>query len=268
MNFAFMSFSTPELSLEDMLGLARRLGYNAVEPRAQCGHQHGIELDTTAAQRDAISKIVDASSIRLCCLAVSCRYADPADRQEHLADTRKAIDLAGDLNIPRLRVFGGGIGEGIERQQAIEDVANALRSVADQAAERSVTLCLETHDDWCDPDHVAAIMKQADHPNIAVNWDIMHPVRVAGRTMDEAYDTLKPWIRHVHVHDGIQHDDGKSELVPIGQGVVDHQRGLELLHGMKYDGSISGEWINWQPYEEHLPRELKLLREIEAAVTA
>jgi len=268
MKFAFMSFSCPELSLEDMLSLAKRLGYVAVEPRAQAKHAHGIEFEASASERDAIRKTVDASGVPLCCMAVSCRYADPATCDEHLADTRKAIDLAGDLGIPRLRVFGGQLGEGVERPQAIENVSNAFKSVADQAAERGVTLCFETHDDWCDPADVAAVMKQVDHPNITVNWDIMHPVRRAGSTMDEAFNTLKPWIRHVHVHDGVTHDDGKLEMVPIGQGIIDHKRALELLHEMNYDGYISGEWINWQPYEEHLPRELSLLKEIEAAVTA
>ena len=27
-----------------------------------------------------------------------------------------------------------------------------------------------------------------------------------------------------------------------------------------YPGFISGEWINWEPYEQHLPRELATLK--------
>jgi hypothetical protein len=29
---------------------------------------------------------------------------------------------------------------------------------------------------------------------------------------------------------------------------------------------LSGEWINWEPYEVHLPRELAAMHELEASV--
>ncbi|MBM4046884.1 MAG: sugar phosphate isomerase/epimerase, partial [Planctomycetes bacterium] len=176
MKYSFMSFSTPELTLGEMLALAKRLGYDAIEPRIVAKHKHGIECETDAATRRAIREQVAASGVPLCCIATSCTYADPAKVKQMVDDTRRCIDLAADLGAPRLRVFGGGIPKTIAREQAIEGVADALRSVADQAQERGVTLCMETHDDWCNPDHVAAVMKRVNHPAIAVNWDIMHPI--------------------------------------------------------------------------------------------
>jgi sugar phosphate isomerase/epimerase len=83
--------------------------------------------------------------------------------------------------------------------------------------------------------------------------------------MDYAFKTLRPWIRHCHIHDGVW-DDEHPELsfVPIGQGMVDHRRALELLADMNYEGTISGEWINWEvPFERHLPQELATLKSIE-----
>ena len=53
------------------------------------------------------------------------------------------------------------------------------------------------------------------------------------------------------------------ELRPIGEGIIDHRRAVELLLGAGYDGFISGEWINWEPYEMHLPREIATLRRYE-----
>jgi len=263
MKYAFMTFSCTTLSLAECLDLVKQTGYDGLEPRIQASHAHGIEFDTTPAQRDAIRKQFDDADVPACCIATSCRYADPATVDEHIADTNKAIDLAGDIGSPRLRVFGGKIGEGVSRDDAINNVAEAFKSVADHAASRDVTLCIETHDDWCDPDHVAAIMTKVNHSAIAVNWDIMHPVRAAGKTMDEAYETLRPWIRHVHVHDG-KEVDGKNTLMPIGQGIIDHGVALKRLAELGYDGYISGEWINWEPYETHLPRELALLKALEA----
>jgi sugar phosphate isomerase/epimerase len=54
--------------------------------------------------------------------------------------------------------------------------------------------------------------------------------------------------------------------LPIGQGAYDHRRVLELLQAEGYDGYLSGEWINWEPYEVHLPRELATLKQYEAEI--
>lgn len=267
MKYAFMSFSTPQLSLDQMLAMAKRLGYAGLEPRAQAKHAHGIEFDATASQRKEAKQKAADSGVSLCCLALSCRYADPATVKQELDHTRQGIDLAADCGIPRLRVFGGKLGEGLSRAAAVELVASSLASVAEHARERGVVICLETHDDWCDPDDVTAVMRKVNHPNIAVNWDIMHPVRVAGKTMDEAYQTLAPWIRHVHFHDGVM-ADGKLMMVPIGQGAIDHRAALQLLVKHNYDGYMSGEWINWEPYETHLPREIAVMKQLEAGISA
>ncbi|GAG47584.1 unnamed protein product, partial [marine sediment metagenome] len=99
-------------------------------------------------------------------------------------------------------------------------------------------------------------------PSIAVNWDIMHPVWVAKATMDEAFGALRPWIRHVHFHDGAKSGRG-LELVPIGEGEIDHRRAVQLLKASSYEGYLSGEWINWEPHETHLPRELAAMKRYE-----
>ena len=263
MNYAFMSFSCPDLSIEAMLSLADRLGYAAIEPRSVSGHAHGVEPDTDAEQRDMIRQSVSASHVKICAIATSCRYADPATVSENVAETHRFIDLAGDIDVPLLRVFGGKLGEYVDREGAVTAVAESMQEVSGHAAERGVTLCLETHDDWCDPSDVVAVMSRVNHPNIAVNWDILHPVRTAGYTTDAAYDLLKPWIRHVHFHDS-RNDEGNLIMVPVGHGMCDHRRAVELLLEHGYDGYLSGEWINWEPYEVHLPRELATMRGYES----
>lgn len=253
-----MSFSCPELSLSEMLTLAENLGYAGIETRVQSAHGHGVEFETTAGQRQEILQTVARSKVHLCCIATSCAYADPATVDKNLEDTHQAIDLAGDLGCSRIRVFGGMIGEGLSREDAIRNVANALASAGNHAEDRGVTLCLETHDAWCDPGVVVAVMEVADHPNVAVNWDIMHPICV-GETMENSFDMLRPWTRHVHVHDGRIAEDGGLTMVPIGDGMIDHATALRSLRESGYDGYLSGEWIGWEPYEVHLPRELALL---------
>lgn len=162
-----------------------------------------------------------------------------------------------DLAVPCIRVFGRSFPKAVSQGEAIDLLVEALSQVAKHAAERGVTVCLETHDAWCNPKHVAEVLKRVDRSAIGVNWDIMHPVRMGFATIEESFETLKPWIRHLHVHDTRR---GGQPLVPIGTGDIDHKRTMELLQTISFDGYLSGEWINWEPHEIHLPRELATLK--------
>ena len=53
------------------------------------------------------------------------------------------------------------------------------------------------------------------------------------------------------------------KLVPIGHGEIDHRRAIDLLAADGYKGFISGEWIDWEPWTVHLPRELETLKRYE-----
>ncbi len=258
--YSFMSFSTPALDLAGMLEAAHKYGYDGIEPRLDAKHAHGIEVAATSPSASPSASRSMLSGIDLACLATSITYADPAKTEDMIAQTRERIDLAGDLDVPAIRVFGGKIPDEVTREQAIDLLVSSLSEVADQAGERKVTVCIETHDHWCDPAHLAAVLARVNHPAIAVNWDIMHPVRTARVSMDDAFAALKPYIRHLHIHDGTIAD---GKLAPIGTGDIDHRRALELLKTINYDGFISGEWINWEPYDVHLPRELAAMKKYE-----
>ena len=276
MKFSFMSFSCPELNLDEMIAVAKKYGYDGIEPRISSNHKHKIELDSSQSFRKECKEKTKESGIAFSCIATSCKYANPATNKDMISDTHKSIDLAADIGAPVIRVFGGVIPtkekvtghlsmqsvEGVTREKAINLLVKSMQSVADHAAEKDVTICLETHDHWRNPKHLAEVMMRVNHPAIAVNWDIMHPIRV-GVTIDEAFQILKSWIKYVHFHDGIIKAEGKIDLCVIGKGDIDHQRAVQLLKDSNYNGFLSGEWIGWEPYEIHLPRELGTLKRYE-----
>jgi sugar phosphate isomerase/epimerase len=264
MKYAFMSFSAPQLKLGELLELAAQVGYDGIEPRIGSNHAHGIELESSAAQRRAIREQAAASGVALCCVATGCKYADPASAPRMVEDTRRAIELAAEIGAPRLRVFGGAVAQELTRAQAIELVADSLNAVAGDAQQHGVTICLETHDDWTDPAHVAEVLRRVASPAVAVNWDYQHTTRIAGTTVDQAFATLQPWIKHVHFHDGVNRAD-KLIFLPVGAGDYDNRRVIELLLGAGYAGYLSGEWIDWEPYDLHLPRELAAMQALEQA---
>ncbi len=267
MRYSFMTFSCPDLGLRNILALARRLGYDGIEPRAAAKHAHGVEIDAPAVWRADTRRAVADSGVALACIATSLKYADTGSggRPARVDETLRYVELARDLGCPRLRVFGGQIPAGVSRESATDAVVACLREVARRAAGSGVTLCVESHDDWCTPRDLARVMELVDSPAIAVNWDIMHPVLTGGVAMAEAWRVLGRWTRHVHAHDG-DRIGGNIVHHPIGKGRIDHVTALSLLKAAGYDGFVSGEWIAWEPYETHLPRELAAMKSIEASL--
>lgn len=265
MKYAFMTFSTPDQPLDAVLASAAHYGYDGVELRIGSNHAHGVELTSTAEQRAAARAQAAASRIAICCIATGARFADPANAATEIAAAEAAIDLAADVGASVIRVFGGAIPKGGTREASAAAIVAALRALSGRAAARSIDVAIETHDDWCDPQAVANILTRVGHPNIGANWDYQHTTRVAKASVDIAFDALKPFIKHVHFHDGTM-DVDKLVFLPVGQGAYNHGRVLQLLRSMSYAGYLSGEWINWEPADVHLPRELAAMKALEPPV--
>ncbi len=262
MRYAFMTFSAPNATADRLIDLAVRYGYAGIEPRTGANHGHGIEIDASATTRSKIRNKFEHAGIAVAALATGCRFADPAKFQASLDEATASIQLAHDLGCAIVRVFGGPLPEGESHDRAMPRVVDGLSHLAGIAANFEVTLAMETHDSWTDPAVVSRVMRAVDHPYVGVNWDIMHPTRCDGVSISDAHTTLCRWIRHVHAHDGVAVDN-RVRFKPIGAGEFDHAVALRLLVEGGYQGWVSGEWINWEPAEVHLPRELTTLRSLE-----
>ncbi|MGQ9733126.1 MAG: sugar phosphate isomerase/epimerase family protein, partial [Candidatus Zipacnadales bacterium] len=247
MKLSFMTWVCPNWNIAQIIAGAIRYGYDGVEPRVECKQAHGIELDTTKKQRQEIKAQFADCGIEISCLATSRTYAlaEAREREASVALTKRYIDLAADVGAPCLRVFGGQFGDTLAREEAHKIVAECLHECAEYAALHQVTVCLETHDAFSRAEHAAVTVKLADHPYVGICWDIMHPFR-AGNTFEEAFEQLKPFVRHCHVHDGKlpEGPSGPVSLAKMGEGDIPHEVPIKLLASSGFQGHLSGEWIN------------------------
>jgi sugar phosphate isomerase/epimerase len=262
MKYSFMSFSCPNADIDKFLSIAKTYGYDGIEPRIDAGHKHGVEPGANQKYLQSVREKAADAKIKICCIASSCQFADADSFRANVDHARRVIELAHRVGAPAVRVFGGGIKSEAERSKSRDLIVEALSEIADEAAQAGVYICAETHDSWHDPRIMSNIMKQVNKPYIAVNWDIMHPVINNSATIEESFELLSPWIKHVHAHDGVISENG-LRLKTIGEGAVDHKAAVKLLKNMGYGGFVSGEWIDWEPYETHLPRELAKLKSFE-----
>ena len=95
-----------------------------------------------------------------------------------------------------------------------------LRDLGDHAATRGVKVLIESHDDWVVPAFLRRALEAADHPNIGALWDIHHPYRIAGISINDAWEALGPWVAAIDVKDS--REDFTARLgyryVKIGEG--------------------------------------------------
>lgn len=269
MQISFMTWACPDWTLNEVLTGAIKYGYDSVEPRVEAEQKHGIELETTKKARKEIKASFEDTGVACCCLATSRSFAtaDETARRESIELTKRYVDLAADIGCANLRIFGGQTPEGQEFSDVKKYVAEAVRECAQHAGDAGVYLCFETHDSYCHSADALEVIRLAEHPNVAICWDVMHPYRV-GETMAESFENVKAHVRHCHAHDGKRPADGGPggwELALMGEGDIPHDEAFKLLASINFEGAMSGEWINFLPPEEVLPHDAQVMRGYRAA---
>jgi sugar phosphate isomerase/epimerase len=253
MKLGFSTLGCPEWGLEEIVRFGREYGYATVGLRGVQGELDLVKVpEFQPAQRAATRVRLQEAGLPPEILLTSTRLvrASEAERAAGLQSAMEHIDLARDLGVPFIRVFGGPRPEGVSHEQACEWTVSGLRTLGDYASSRGVMPLLETHDYFCDTGLMSEVMEAAAHPSVGVLWDIHHPFRVAGEPIAESWRNIAKWVRFCDVKDS--KIDSSARLgyryVLIGEGDVPVGEALELLRAGGYTGCLSFEWEKiWHP---------------------
>lgn len=236
MKLAFMSSVCPKLNLPDLLAAGKAHGYEGIEFRPEWDHAHGVELSASPAQRKEIAKVLADGSLDACCLSPGVRFCrdEPGDRDEQLETLFRYVELAAEVSIGRIRVFGDplpNLGGGC-RPANYQAQADYLARGAERAEAAGVTLSLETHSNFRAFD-AGEVLYRAGYPAaLRVNWHLGHCLR-HGEDVDEAYRHVKGRVNHAH----FSLAEEKTERAHV-------ERQAQLLADEGFDGYFSVEVIN------------------------
>ncbi len=246
MRISFMTFACPAWGLDEVLRVGARLGYDGVEPRLDSGHGHGVEVDLSPDCRRRVREQFAESGVAVGCLATSLQFIaiEPEQRTALLEATRARLELAAELGCPGLRVFAGGVPQGVELDEALDAAADNLRAAGDIAGALGVELWLETHDTVSRAELCARVVRSADHPSVWVNYDVMHPARL-GEPLEATFDHLDGLVRHAHWHDA-RLDPKNVAITRFGEGEMPLAPIIDWLRGQAFTGYLSGEWFEQQ----------------------
>jgi sugar phosphate isomerase/epimerase len=245
---AFSTLGCPAWELSKIIDFAESNQFAAIELRGLMGSLDLPSRPEFAPDRIAqTKKEITAHGIKIACVSSSSAMheSDPAKREQSLADAKRFIDLAFALGAPYVRVFGNDI-KG-DREEVIARVAAGMRTLADYAGPRGVTVIIESHGDFTDSPTLKAVLTQADSPHAALLWDAHHTFASSHEEPEYTVHELGKWIRHTHLKDSVA--DGKDRrYVLTGTGQIPIERQIRALQGIDYKGFYCFEWEKvWHP---------------------
>ena len=230
--------------LIDSLRLGVRPG---IEKAAELGAD-GVQLYVTggetapenlsASGRRELRNFVARKGIVVSALCVELGgYTDPSTVDERIERTKLMLDLGVDLGVTAHSSHIGAVPEDPTAPRR-RTLAEALTAICTYAAERGRCLACETgpEDTQLLHDFLASIGSEGAR----VNFDPANLVMNGFDPVRGVYD-LADFIVHTHAKDGVRHDDGTKEEVPVGQGQVPWARYVAALREIGYDGFLTIE---------------------------
>jgi len=162
---------------------------------------------------------------------------------QHWNDNRKlvldAIDLTAELGEKYLTTHFGFLD--LEDRAAADKLLDRTNLLASKAAKKNVTLLMETGQETAD--ELRQFLQELNHSALAVNFDPANMILYDKGDPIEALKTLAPWIKHIHIKDGIRTQaPGTWGLeVPWGDGQVNADEFLNTLKQINYTGALAIE---------------------------
>lgn len=247
---AFSTLGCPGWGWKTVLENADRLGYPGIELRGLAGEMdlpkvpefQGTRLAATKRDLAALDIVITDLGA-----SASMHEKDAAARERNLDEGRRFLDLAQDLGVPYVRMFGDRIPPGEPREDVMKRVADGFQQMAAYAKRVGVTVLIESHGDFTRSDDLAAILTRVDSPQFALLWDA-HNSFVAGKEKPaDTYARLGRWIRHTHLKDS--RPGGKDrQYVLFGTGDLPVKEQVMILAKAGYQGFYCLEWEKrWIP---------------------
>ena len=245
---AFSTLGCPKWPFTQILDFASANGYSGIELRGILGD---LDLpnrpEFAPSQIAATKKAIAAHGLSISDLGGSSEmhHADPDKRAKSIADGKRFIDLAEQLDAPYVRIFGNKL-EG-DREECIHRVAAGMRELAIYAKPHQVTVIIESHGDFVTSPLLKQVLSEADHSNAALLWDAHHTFVDGHEEPEFTVRELGQWIRHTHLKDSVP-QNGERHYVLTGKGEVPVKRQMQVLAATSYKGYFCFEWEKlWHP---------------------
>lgn len=247
MKLCFSTVGCPTWSWSEITAAAKDLGYDGIEIRGVGPEIYAPKIKQFLPDHiSATAASLKEKNLALACLSSGAALAFASD--ECLVEIEAYAALASRLGAPYVRIMA----EPQPNPMAEVDddlVVSRLKRLAPKAAEKGVTLLLETNGAYCDSKRLKKVLDKAGE-GVGALWDIHHPFRFFGESPENTVENLGAYIRHVHLKDGLMQNSA-VKYMPMGHGDLPVERCVAALKSAGYGGFFSFEWVKrWYAHME------------------
>jgi sugar phosphate isomerase/epimerase len=246
---AFSTLGCPSWPWKTILDQADRLGYAAIELRGVAGEMDLTKVpELSGSQLPATKKTLDALGIAISDLGSSATMHETGDaRAKTLDEGRRFIDLAHEMGVKYVRVFGDRMPPGEPREAVLARVVEGFQQLCAHAAQAGVTVLMESHGDFTHSNDIRWIREHVASNAFAILWDAHHTFVEGGEQPADTWEALGQWVRHTHLKDS-RPAGSDRRYVLTGTGEVPVKTQVEVLARASYKGFYCFEWEKkWHP---------------------
>ncbi|MFP4029320.1 MAG: sugar phosphate isomerase/epimerase family protein [Candidatus Brocadiia bacterium] len=201
--------------IDTIIEMCTEHGFSGVEPRTT--HAHGVEVDLSAEEREAVRKKFEASSVQLAGLGSAFEYhsPDPEELKRNIEGTKEYAQLAADVGAPGIKVRPNALPEEVPEAETLKQIGQSLAECAEYADGLGIEVRLEVHGhDTANPTRIRRILDHAGHSNLYACWNSNAGEVVNGSVRDN-FELLSDSIGLVHMRDLCTDDYPWLELLGL-----------------------------------------------------
>ncbi len=276
MKLSFTTLGCHEWDLNRIIKGAAEYGYEGVDFRGYMGEMKLWKVPALSSGAAETLDMFAEAGLEISCLSSDVKmYAMPVDRAKWFDEVCRYVELASNLGVKYIRVFGGDTGSA-SMDEALDISAKFLTEATAVARAAEVELVVETHDAWVDSGMLIEAFKVAGFPKGAsILWDVHHPYRMNGEDPDLTWKNIGSLVKYTHWKDSYLEEvakegggtESRTQLCLMGKGDIPLRRIMEILVDAGYDGWYTLEWERkWHPEidapEVAFPQYIKYIKDL------
>lgn len=239
------SWSFPRCTLEEAAGIARALGFEALDADAYTGNQ----LDRAAILKGAKSEIERVKSLGLAISNVYYTFGagfveralnspDSKTRRKNREDFKRVVEFCASVDCPSVMLLPGVMHPGRTREDALKLCVEASRELLTVSLPMGVDIAIEPHVMGLleSPRDTLTVVEAV--PELELALDYSHFVTL-GYTQPEI-DSLCAFAAHVHLR---QAKPGFLQT-RLEHGTLNFPAMLDALRQAGYDGYLAVEYVH------------------------
>jgi hypothetical protein len=198
-----------EWTLDEMLDMAKKTGFDGMEFLMDFEQKHGFEWDTPEEQWEPLKQRVNASGLEISSLT-SCQNfhsLDNAERGESVSRVKRVIDMARSMDCRQVRVLGDRVPGDENADTVVGNVAACLGELGRYAAPDGIQVSMEMHGSFADPALARRAVEGAGEPNVGLVFNCQWRARDGSWGLPEGapsiapiYDATARYYTSVHMH--------------------------------------------------------------------